>query len=64
MASFSAQIPYGAYWSSPFTKWQGRLSHLHSIEFAAYVAKKELKKRSISPEVFDYAVLGMTVPQY
>ena len=64
MASFSAQIPYGAYWSSPFTKWQGCLSHLHSIEFAAYVAKKELEKRRISPEVFDYAVLGMTVPQY
>jgi len=64
MASFSTQIPYGAYWSSPFTKWQGRLSHLHSIEFAAYVAKKELEKRSISPDFFDYAVLGMTVPQY
>jgi acetyl-CoA acetyltransferase family protein len=62
--SLTAQIPYGAYWSTPFAKWQGTLSHLHSIEFGAYVAKSELSKRNISPEVFDYGVLGLTVPQH
>ncbi|HIF60940.1 MAG TPA: thiolase family protein [Rhodospirillales bacterium] len=62
--SFTAQIPYGAYWSTPFSKWQGTLSHLHSIEFGAHVAKAELLKRNISPEVFDYGVLGITVPQH
>jgi acetyl-CoA acetyltransferase len=62
--SFTAQIPYGAYWSTPFAKWQGTLSHLHSIEFGAYVAKAELFKRNISPDVFDYGVLGLTVPQH
>ena len=27
----TAQIPYGAYWSTPFAKWQGSLAHLHSL---------------------------------
>ena len=61
---FIAQIPYGAYWSTPFAKWQGTLSHLHSIEFGAHVAKAELSKRNINPNIFDYGVLGMTVPQH
>lgn len=56
-------IPYGGYWSSPFAKWQGKLAHLHSLRFAAEVAKASLKARSISPEIFDFGVLGMTVPQ-
>ena len=56
-------IPYGAYWSSPFAKWQGSLAHLHSIGFAAHVASHALRKRNIDPAVFDYGVLGLTVPQ-
>lgn len=56
-------IPYGGYWSSPFAKWQGKLAHLHSLRFAAKVAKESLEARDISPEVFDFGVLGMTVPQ-
>ena len=54
--SFTAQIPYGAYWSTPFAKWQGTLAHLHSIKFGAHVAKAELAKRDIDPGVFDYAL--------
>jgi acetyl-CoA acetyltransferase family protein len=61
--SAQAEIPYGAYWSTPFARWQGSLSHLNSVEFAAHVAKAELARRDISPESFDYGVLGMTVPQ-
>lgn len=61
--AYSAEIPYGAYWSTPFAKWQGTLSALHSVEFAADVAKRELTARAIDPKVFDYGVLGMTVPQ-
>ena len=26
------EIPYGAYWSTPFAKRQGRLQHLHSLK--------------------------------
>ena len=56
-------IPYRAYWSTPFAKWQGSLAHLHSIRFAAHVAKQALAKRGIDPAAFDYGVLGLTVPQ-
>jgi acetyl-CoA acetyltransferase len=56
-------IPYGAYWCSPFARWQGSLSHLHSIEFAAHTGRLALQAKDISPEVFDAGVLGMTVPQ-
>jgi acetyl-CoA acetyltransferase family protein len=56
-------IPYGAYWSSPFAKWQGALSHLHSVEFAAATAKRALMLRRIDPTVIDFGVLGLTVPQ-
>lgn len=60
---FKAEIPYGAYWSTPFVRWQGSFAHLHSVEFAAYVARNELVKRKIPPEIFDYGVLGITIPQ-
>ena len=58
-----AEIPYGAYWSTPFARWQGSLAHLHSIEFAAHVARGELARRGIDPERIDYGVLGLSVPQ-
>ena len=58
-----AEIPYGAYWSTPFARWQGSLAHLHSIEFAAHVARNELARRGIAPESLDYGVLGLSVPQ-
>lgn len=58
----AAYIPYGAYWSTPFSRWRGSFSHLHPLKFAADVAKRELAKRSIAPESLDYGVLGYTVP--
>ncbi len=60
---YKAQIPYGAYWSTPFARWQGSFAHLHSVEFAAHVARLELARRGIDPERFDYGVLGISVPQ-
>lgn len=61
--TYRAEIPYGMYWSTPFTRWQGSFAHLNSIEFAAHVARAELQKRSIDPAIFDYGVLGFSVPQ-
>ena len=52
--AYLAEIPYGAYWSTPFAKWQGSFANLHSVEFAAHVAKAELAKRRIAPDAFDY----------
>ena len=28
-------IPLGAYWTTPFAKWQGTFSTLHPLKFAA-----------------------------
>ncbi|MCX7149094.1 MAG: thiolase family protein [Rhodocyclales bacterium] len=61
--TYKAEIPYGAYWSTPFARWQGSFANVHSIEFAAHVAKLELAKRRIDPMTFDYGVLGFSVPQ-
>jgi len=58
------EIPYGAYWSTPFARWQGSLQHLHSLELSAHVACAELARRRIEPATFDYGVLGVTVAQY
>lgn len=58
-----AAIPYGAYWCTPFARWQGSLSHLHSLKFAAHVARDALAARNIPPTTFDHGVLGLTVPQ-
>jgi len=61
--TYKAEIPYGAYWSTPFARWQGSFANLHSVEFAAHVARLELAKRKIDPNIFDYGVLGFSVPQ-
>ena len=61
--NYKAHIPYGAYWSTPFARWQGSFAHLHSVEFAAHVARRELGRRGIDAARFDYGVLGFSVPQ-
>lgn len=58
------EIPYGCYWSTPFTKWQGALQHLNSVQFAAWVAKREMEKRAIPFDAIDHGILGITVPQH
>jgi acetyl-CoA acetyltransferase len=58
----NAFIPYGAYWSSPFSKWQGSFSTLAPIPFAAEVAAKALAERDIPADAFDGLALGWTVP--
>lgn len=56
-------VPYGAYWSTPFSKWQNSFANLHTVKFAAHVATAALAERNIPAETFDHAVLGMTAPQ-
>jgi acetyl-CoA acetyltransferase len=58
-----ACIPYGGYWTTPFVRWQAAFGELHSLEFAAWVARRALDKRNIAPACFDFGVLGFTVPQ-
>ncbi len=58
-----AYIPYGAYWSTPFCKWQGSLSSTNAVSLAGEVAREALAKRKIAPGDLDGLVVGMTVPQ-
>ena len=58
-----AFIPYGAYWSTPFARWQGALAHLNSVEFAAHVGRLELARMGVSAGSFDFAAFGQTVLQ-
>ncbi len=58
----SVYIPYGAYWSTPFTRWQGSFGQMHPILFAAEVAQRALRERDIALDAFDALFLGMTVP--
>ena len=56
-------IPHKGYWSSPFSRWQGTLQSIHSIELGAVTAKKFLALRGYTPDIFDGIVLGMKVAQ-
>ncbi|WP_188946379.1 thiolase family protein, partial [Polymorphobacter multimanifer] len=59
----NAFLPYGAWWSTPFARWQGPLAHLHSLRFAAFTARGALAARGIGADALDFGVLGFTVPQ-
>lgn len=59
----NAYIPYGCYWTTPFCRWQGSFAHLHSLRFAADIAKQALAARNLAADALDGLFLGMTVPQ-
>ncbi len=61
--TYRAEIPYGAYWSTPFSRWQGAFAHLHSLEFAAHTTRRELDRLGIEAEAIGHGVLGFSVPQ-
>ncbi|HJO38213.1 MAG: thiolase family protein [Vicinamibacterales bacterium] len=56
-------IPYGAYWSTPFCKWQGRFAGEHSMKLAASVARRAFDEGCGQLERLDGIVLGTTVMQ-
>ena len=60
---FRGEIPDCGDWTTPSDKWQGSFADLHNSEFSAQVSKSGLDKRDIGPAVFDFGVLGTTVPQ-
>lgn len=57
------RVPYGAYWSTPFSRWQMSFSDLHSLKFAADTGAKVTKDKQWPLGVIDHSVLGITVPQ-
>ena len=62
MAFSGAFVPYGAYWSTPFCKWQGSLAALHPLKLAGEVGTKVLAAKDIDPRGFDSVFLGWTIP--
>jgi acetyl-CoA acetyltransferase len=59
----SAFIPYGAYWSTPFAKWQGSLASMNALRLAAHCGREALATRGMSLDRIDLAILGLTNPQ-
>ena len=58
-----AFIPYGTYWSTPFSKWQGSLANLNALQLAAQVGRQALANRGVDSGKVDLSILGITNPQ-
>lgn len=63
MSFENAFIPYGAYWSTPFARWQGSLAEEHSLTLAASCARRFLEGKKLPADAIDGVALGVTVPQ-
>jgi acetyl-CoA C-acetyltransferase len=58
----NAAIPIRSGWSSPFTRWQGPLGELSSIDLASGVTSHALARQGLPPSEIDGLVVGWTVP--
>ena len=58
-----AYIPYGGYFSSPFSRWQGTMGTAHAIKLAAETSKRWFAQKDWDAGMYDYLFLGMTIGQ-
>ena len=59
-----AYIPYGGYFSSPFSRWQGSMQNDNAVSLAANTARRWfLEKKKLDPTIIDYMYFGCTVAQ-
>ncbi|MCM0638894.1 thiolase family protein [Cellulomonas wangsupingiae] len=58
-----AHVPFGLSWTSPFTRWQGPLAEVNSLDLAVDVTGRALADRGLPPQEITEWVLGCTVPQ-
>jgi acetyl-CoA acetyltransferase len=56
-------IPYGGYYSSPFSRWQGSLANENAIMLGAATAKRWLAHKNWDPKIIEYLVFGITIHQ-
>ena len=57
-------IPYGGYYSTPFSRWQGSMQNDNSVSLGATTARRWfLEKKKLDPTIIDYAYFGSTVAQ-
>ena len=56
--------PYGGYYLTPFSRWQGSLQNDNAVSLGALTARRWfLEKKKIDPTVLDYLYFGSTVAQ-
>jgi acetyl-CoA acetyltransferase family protein len=59
-----AYIPYGGYYSTPFSRWQGSMQNDNAVSLAANTARRWfLEKKKVDPTIIDYLYFGTTVAQ-
>ncbi len=59
-----AYIPYGGYYSTPFSRWQGSMQYDNATSLAANTARRWfLEKAHLDPVIVDYLYFGSTVAQ-
>ncbi|BBO93149.1 thiolase family protein [Desulfosarcina ovata] len=58
-----AYIPYGGYYSTPFSRWQGSLQGENAITLGAQTSKRWIESKGWDPKMFDYVILGVTIGQ-
>jgi acetyl-CoA acetyltransferase family protein len=59
-----AYIPYGGFYSSPFSRWQGKMANENAIELGAKTARRWFASRDLDPTVVEYLYYGITVSQH
>jgi acetyl-CoA acetyltransferase family protein len=59
----NAFIPYQAYYSTPFCRWQGSLANENAIVLGAETTKRWLAAKQWDPALIDYLVFGNTISQ-
>jgi acetyl-CoA acetyltransferase len=58
-----AYIPYGGYYSTPFSRWQGSMQYDNAIILGANTARRWFLAKKFDPAMLDYMYFGSTVAQ-
>ena len=58
-----AFVPFGGYYSTPFTRWQGSMANENSIVLAGNTEKRWLAQKGWDAGMFDYLIFGITISQ-
>ena len=59
-----AFIPYGGYYSTPFSRWQGAMANENAIVLGANTARNWMLKKDYDPTILDYMYYGITIAQH
>lgn len=59
-----AFIPYGGFYSSPFSRWQGTMATENAIVLGAKTARNWMLAKDLDPTMLDYMYYGITIAQH